>query len=364
MPYETRVAASPETVKKFIVAGFAVSVQSGAGTASSFSDEDYKTAGAQITADAKELYAGADLVLKVKKPSPEEIKIIKKDTVLISTMDARTDKDTLKACAAQGLSVFAMELMPRISRAQSMDVLSSQSNLAGYRAVIDACYEFGRAMPLMMTAAGTIAPAKVCVFGAGVAGLQAIATAKRLGAVVSAFDVRPAVKEQVESLGAKFVEVDPEATKDAETKGGYAKEMGEDFKRKQTAVIAETIKKQDMAICTALIPGRKAPVLITADMVKTMRQGSVIVDLASEMGGNCELTEHGKVVEKFGVKIIAHPNVPGRLAQDASSLYAKNILTFFGEIYNREKKELVYNMENEVIKGTLVAKAGNVLLAD
>lgn len=361
---ETRVAASPETVKKFTGMGLSVTVETGAGAPSSFSDADYTAAGAAIAKTAQELYADADLVLKVRKPAEQEIKMMKKGAVLVSTMDARTDKETLKACAAQGINVFAMELMPRISRAQSMDVLSSQSNLAGYRAVIDACYEFGRAFPLMMTAAGTIAPAKVCVMGAGVAGLQAIATAKRLGAVVSAFDVRPAVKEQVESLGAKFIEVDPEATKNAETKGGYAKEMSEDYKRKQAEVIAEAMKKQDIVICTALIPGRKAPILVTEEMVKNMKAGAVIIDLASEMGGNCELAQHGKIVEKYGVKIVGHENVPGRLAHDASQLYAKNILTFFGEIFDKKENHLVFNMENEVVKGTMAVKDGAIAIPE
>ncbi|MDD4004930.1 MAG: Re/Si-specific NAD(P)(+) transhydrogenase subunit alpha [Elusimicrobiaceae bacterium] len=363
-PGETRVAASPETVKKFIGLGLSVTVETGAGAPSSFSDADYTAAGAAVAQTAQELYAGAELIFKVKKPTAPEIKMMRKGAVLISTMDARTDKETLSACARQGVNVFAMELMPRISRAQSMDVLSSQSNLAGYRAVIDACYEFGRALPLMMTAAGTIAPAKVCIMGAGVAGLQAIATAKRMGAVVSAFDVRPAVREQVESLGAKFIEVDSDAAKDAETKGGYAREMSEDYKRKQAEVIAETMKKQDIVICTALIPGRKAPVLITGEMVRTMKAGAVIVDLASEMGGNCELAEHGRIVEKHGVKIIGHDNVPGRLAHDASQLYAKNVLTFFGELFDRKDSRIAYNMENEIIKGTLAVKDGAIAIPE
>jgi len=272
-----------------------------------------------------------------------------------------TSKDAMTALADAGVTAFAMELLPRITRAQSMDVLSSQSNLAGYKAVLDAAAEFGRAFPMMMTAAGTVAPAKVFILGAGVAGLQAIATAKRLGAVVSAYDVRPAVKEQVESLGGKFVQVDPGATANAETAGGYAREMGEDYQKKQADVIRAHLTKQDIAICTALIPGRKAPILITEEMVKGMPEGSVIVDLAVEAGGNCELAEFGKIVKKHGVTIIGHANVPSRLAQDSSTLYAKNLLNFLAPQIKKDTKELAINWDDEIIKGTLVCKDGKLV---
>ena len=281
--------------------------------------------------------------------------LIKNDVLVLQTGCAAM------ACAKAGLTVFAMELLPRITRAQSMDVLSSQSNLAGYKAVLDAAAEMGRAFPMMMTAAGTIAPARVLVLGAGVAGLQAIATAKRLGAIVSAYDVRPAVKEQVESLGGKFVEVDAEATKDAETDGGYAKEMDEDYQKKQEAVLRETVIKQDVAICTALIPGKPAPVLITEEMVKEMPEGAVIVDLAVETGGNCPLSEFGKTVTKHGVTLVGHANVPSRLAEDASALYAKNLLNFITPLVDAESKSLAIDWEDEIIKGTLVCRDGNVV---
>jgi NAD(P) transhydrogenase subunit alpha len=275
-------------------------------------------------------------------------------------LDPYRNRDQIKAYAEQGLSAFAMELVPRITRAQSMDVLSSQANLAGYKAVLDASAEFGRAFPMMMTAAGTIAPAKVFVMGAGVAGLQAIATARRLGAVVSATDVRPAAKEQVESLGASFVMVESEETKQAETAGGYAKEMSEDYKRKQAALVAEHIKKQDVVICTALIPGRPAPRLVSADMVKSMKPGSVIVDLAVETGGNCELSELDKVVEKHGIRIVGWGNVPARIAVDASALYARNLLNFLGLIVGKDGA-LKIDPEDEIIKGSLLTRDGRIV---
>ncbi len=277
---EARVAASPDTVRKFVQLGFDVAIEAGAGAGASIGDEVFREAGATIAADSKALYAEGDVVLKIQRPTDEEAGLLKPGAVLVGGMAALANRDLMTTLAERRVTVFAMELLPRITRAQSMDILSSQANLAGYKAVLDAAGEFTRAIPMMMTAAGTIAPARFLILGAGVAGLQAIATAKRLGGVVYAFDVRPAVKEQVESLGGRFVEVDAEAVKDAETAGGYAKEMGEDYKRKQAAKIAETLKKTDIAICTALIPGKPAPVLITEDMVKDMRPGSVIVDLA------------------------------------------------------------------------------------
>ena len=362
---EMRVAASPEVVKKLVALGFNVIVEKGAGAGASFSDEAYRDAGATVAKDGRTALGGADVVLKVQRPvidgSMSELAMMKRGAILIADLQALTHKQEVEAYAKAGITAFAMELMPRIARAQSMDVLSSQSNLAGYRAVLDAAVEFGRAFPMMMTAAGTVAPAKVLVLGAGVAGLQAIATAKRLGAVVTGYDVRPAVKEQVESLGGRFLEVDPRAAEDAETAGGYAKEMGAEYQKKQTEVLHEALKKQDIAICTALIPGKKAPVLITEAMVKDMRLGSVIVDLAVEAGGNCPLSRLDKVVTKHGVKIVGHGNVPSRLAEDASALYAKNLLNFISPHVDAERKSMNIDWEDETIKGTVVARDGKVV---
>ena len=365
MPGETRVAVSPDVVKKFVGFGFDVVVEKGAGDHSSMPDSQYKDAGATIAKDEATALKDADVVLKVQRPMIEgktnELAMLKSGAILVGHLGALVNKADVEAYAAAGITAFAMELMPRISRAQSMDILSSQSNLAGYKAVIDGAGEFGSALPMMMTAAGTVPPAKVFIMGVGVAGLQAIATAKRLGAVVTATDVRPATKEQVESLGGKFVTVDDEAMKDAETSGGYAKEMSEDFKRKQAEVVAEHVKKQDIVITTALIPGKPAPVLVTEDMVKTMRPGAVIVDLAVEAGGNCPLSEAGKVVVKHGVKLVGHTNVPGRLPSDASALFARNILNFLNPHVDKENKTLAFDWEDETVKGTLVTKDGKVV---
>ena len=358
---EARVAASPETVKKFVQMGLDVIVESGAGEGASMSDEVFKEAGATIAADAQALYAAGDVVLKIQRPTDEEVDLFKPGAVLIGGMSALTNGALMKTLAERKVTVFAMELVPRITRAQSMDILSSQANLAGYKAVLDGIHEFKRAVPMMMTAAGTVAPARFLILGAGVAGLQAIATAKRLGGVVYAFDVRPAVKEQVQSLGGKFVEVDPEATKDAETAGGYAKEMGEDYKRKQADKIAEVMAKTDIAICTALIPGKPAPVLITEDMVKAMRPGSVIVDLAVEAGGNCPLSEFDKVVVKHGVTMVGHGTVPARLAVDASTLFAKNLLNFISPLVDKETKALTFNWDDEILKGSCIARDGAIV---
>jgi H+-translocating NAD(P) transhydrogenase subunit alpha len=308
----------------------------------------------------------ADIVLKVQRPlaaseGSDELALIKRGALLIAMLAPYGDRARIEAYAAAGISAFAMELLPRISRAQSMDVLSSQSNLAGYKAVLDAAVEFGKAFPMMMTAAGTVAPARVLVMGVGVAGLQAIATARRLGAVVSGYDVRPAVKEQVQSLGAAFVEVDPAATKEAETAGGYAKEMSEEYKAKQAAVLRETLKKQDVAITTALIPGRAAPVLISEEMVKEMKPGSVIVDLAVEAGGNCPLSELGKVVVKHGVTIVGHANYPSRIAVDASALYARNLYNFLAPFAAKEGGGLALNWDDELVKGTLLTRDGKLV---
>jgi len=363
---EARVAASPDTVKKYVGMGFDVVVESGAGDGAAVPDAAFVAAGAQIAPDARSALADADIVLKVARPlsgseGNDELAMLKPGAILIGYLAALQNRDQVAAYAKAGIVAFAMELLPRISRAQNMDILSSQSNLAGYKAVLDAAAHYGRAMPMMMTAAGTVAPAKVLVLGAGVAGLQAIATAKRLGAIVSAFDVRPAVKEQVESLGAKFVEVDPEATKSAETAGGYAKEMSADYQKKQADKIHETLKKTDIAISTALIPGKPAPVLITEEMVKDMRPGSVIVDLAVEAGGNCPLSERGKVVTKYGVTLVGYDNMPSRLAADTSALYAKNLLNFLTLSYDKDAKGLKINWDDEIIKGTALTRDGQVI---
>jgi NAD(P) transhydrogenase subunit alpha len=355
---EQRVAASPDMVKKLVAASHSIFIQSGAGAGSSISDYTFEKAGASVSASPD--VASFDILLCVNLPSAQTLKALKTGALIIGQLAPFEMKSSIKEFAALNLSMFALEWLPRISRAQAMDVLSSQSNLAGYRAVIDAAYEFGKVIPMMMTAAGTVPPAKVLVLGAGVAGLQAIATAKRLGAVVSAFDVRPAVKEQVESLGAKFVEVKAEDAAAAETSGGYAKEMSEEYKRKQSELIHETLKSQDMVISTALIPGKPAPVLITEAIVKDMKSGSVIVDLAVASGGNCPLSEADKVVIKHGVKLIGYTNMPSRAAVDASPLYARNLLNFLGLLIDKEGK-LTINTEDEIIKGTLLCHNGQVV---
>lgn len=352
---ELRVAATPDSVKKFIALGASVSVQPESGVGSSITDAEYEAAGATISDDVSD----ADVVLCVRPPKAEQIAQIKEGAALIGMLEPYAARETVAACNGRKLSAFSLELLPRISRAQSMDVLSSQSNLAGYRAVIDAVSYFGKAVPMMMTAAGTVAPAKVLVLGAGVAGLQAIATAKRLGAVVSAFDVRPVVKEQVESLGAKFIEVPAEES--GETGGGYAKEMSEDYKRKQGELIAETVKKQDIVISTALIPGRPAPVLITQPMVSSMKRGSVIVDLAVASGGNCPLSERDQVVEHEGVAIIGYSNMPSRVAVDASQLYARNLYNFISGLLVSKEGALDVKWEDELVKGTLLTKDGSAI---
>ena len=301
------------------------------------------------------------MVLKVRRPTAAELKSYKKGALVIAIMDPYGNDAALKAMADAGVTAFAMELMPRITRAQSMDVLSSQANLAGYRAVIDASAEYGRAFPMMMTAAGTVPAARVFIMGVGVAGLQAIATARRLGAVVTATDVRPATKEQVESLGAKFLAVEDEEFKKAETAGGYAKEMSKEYQAKQAALVAEHIKKQDIVITTALIPGRPAPRLISAEMVASMKPGSVIVDLAVERGGNVEGVKAGEVAEVGGVKIVGYINVAGRLAASASALYAKNLLTFLDILIDKKTKTLAVNWDDEIVKATALTRDGAVV---
>lgn len=358
---ETRVAGSPDVVGKLVALGFEVVVEKGAGLQANFTDDAFKDAGATIAKDFAATVKGTDVVFKILGPTKDELSKIGKGAKLMASLSAMTNGEEMAAIAKAGVTSFAMELMPRITRAQSMDILSSQSNLAGYRAVIDGAVEFGRAFPMMMTAAGTVAPAKVFVMGVGVAGLQAIATAKRLGAVVTATDVRPATKEQVESLGGKFLVVDPEMEKDAQTDGGYAKEMPPEYFDKQKAVVAEHIKKQDVVITTALIPGRPAPRLITKEMVSSMNPGAVIVDLAVEAGGNCEGSQLGKVVDVNGVKIVGHENMPGRLAEDASALFAKNLLNFLSPHVDKENKSLSIDWEDETVAGTLVTRDGAIV---
>jgi len=354
---EPRVAATPDTIKKFKSFGADVVVAPGAGIASGIPDAEFTAAGATLSADAKD----ADVVLKVRRPTDAELGTYKKGALVLAIMDPYGNDAALNAMAKAGLVAFAMELMPRITRAQSMDVLSSQANLAGYRAVIDGSAEYGRALPMMMTAAGTVPAAKIFVMGVGVAGLQAIATARRLGGIVTATDVRPAVKEQVQSLGAKFIAVEDEEFKQAETAGGYAKEMSKEYQAKQAALVAEHIKKQDIVITTALIPGRPAPKLVSKEMVASMRPGSVIVDLAVERGGNVEGARPGEVAEVNGVKIVGHLNVPGRLAASSSALYAKNLLTFLETMIDKKEKKLAINWDDDLIKGTALTRDGAVI---
>lgn len=365
---ERRVAATPDTVKKLVALGAQVSVEAGAGEASRFSDEAFTNAGATVVSDLSTLLGDADVVLKVQRPllaseaqGPDELGAMKQGALLIGTLSPFASPEALQAYADAGITALTMEFVPRITRAQTMDVLSSQSNLAGYRAVLDAAYGYERIMPMMMTAAGTLAPARVMVLGAGVAGLQAIATAKRLGAIVSATDVRPAAKEQVESLGATFVMVESDESAAAETAGGYAREMSEDYQRRQAELVADTLKKQDIAICTALIPGRKAPTLITDEMVHSMKPGSVIVDLAVEQGGNCTLSKPGEVVDVNGVRIVGHLNVPSRLATDASALYAKNLLSFISPLINAENGTLQIDWDDEIVAATTLTRDGQIV---
>jgi NAD(P) transhydrogenase subunit alpha len=355
---ESRVAATAETVKKMKGLGADVFVEPGAGTNSGIPDGEFTAAGATVTSDALK---DAEVVLKVRRPTASELAVYKKGALVIAMMDPYGQAGAVRDMANAGIAAFAMELMPRITRAQTMDVLSSQANLAGYRAVIDAAAEFGRGLPMMMTAAGTVPAARVFVMGAGVGGLQAIATARRLGAIVTATDVRPAAKEQVESLGAKFIAVEDEEFKQAETAAGYAKEMSADYQAKQAALVAEHIRKQDIVITTALIPGRPAPRLISKDMVASMRPGSVIVDLAVERGGNCELAKAGEVVTVNDVKIVGHLNVAGRIAASASSLYARNLFAFLETLVDKKQKALAVKWDDEIVKATALTRDGAVI---
>jgi NAD(P) transhydrogenase subunit alpha len=358
--HERRIAVSADTAKKLTSLGLKVLVETGAGQGSDIADHMFTEAGAEIKTSAEECLSGAQIVLSVNMPPSAIIEKLPPGSLLIGSLSPYNNRAALAQLALKNITSFAMELMPRISRAQSMDVLSSQANLAGYRAVIDAVAVMAKATPMMMTAAGTVPPAKVLVLGAGVAGLQAIATAKRLGAVVFAFDVRPAVKEQVESLGAKFIEVASEEGGNAETAGGYAKEMSEDYKRKQSALIHDTLKKMDIAITTALIPGKPAPTLITEEMVKDMKSGAVIVDLAVSNGGNCPLSKIDEVVKVGGVSIIGYGNMPSRVAADATPLYARNLYNFIATLFNKEK-QLAINFDDELIKGTLLTYQGAIV---
>jgi NAD(P) transhydrogenase subunit alpha len=357
-PSEPRVAASPDTVKKFKALGADVAIEPGAGIKSGVLDSDFVAAGAVVSPDALK---DADIVVKVRRPEASELARYKRGALVIAIMDPYGNEAALKKIADAGLSAFAMELMPRITRAQVMDVLSSQANLAGYRAVIEAAEAFGRAFPMMMTAAGTVPAAKVFVMGVGVAGLQAIATARRLGAVDTATDVRPATTEQVESLGAKFLAVEDEEFKNAQTAGGYAKEMSKESQVKQAALTTEHIKKQDIIITTALIPGRPAPKLVTAEMVRSMKPGSVLVDLAVERGGNIEGVKAGQVVDLDGVKIIGFTNVAGRVAASASSLYARNLFSFIETLVDKTTKALAVNWDDELVKATALTRNGAVI---
>ncbi|MCX5516385.1 NAD(P)(+) transhydrogenase (Re/Si-specific) subunit alpha [Kaistia algarum] len=358
---ESRVAATPETVKKFIALGAYVAVQAGAGLASRIPDAEYAAAGATIAPDAAAALADADIVLKVRRPAPSELPAYKAGALVVATMDPYGHEDDVRAMAGAGVTAIAMEFMPRITRAQVMDVLSSQANLAGYQAVIDAASEYDRALPMMMTAAGTVPAARVFVMGAGVAGLQAIATARRLGAVVTATDVRPAAKEQVESLGAKFVAVEDEEFKQAETAAGYAKPMSAEYQAKQAALVAEHVKKQDIVITTALIPGRAAPKLISAAMVASMKPGSVLVDLAVERGGNVEGSKAGEVAIVDGKKIVGHLNVAGRIAATASQLYSKNLYSFLETLIDKNTKALAVKWDDELVKATVLTRDGKVV---
>lgn len=357
---ETRCAVTPETVKKLIALGATVSVEAGTGIGSSIPDADYAEAGATVKPDTRAVLEGADIVLKVRGPTAQETSALKSGAIVIAMLDAYREKDTVEALKGAGVTAFAMEFVPRITRAQVMDVLSSQANLAGYRAVIEAAYAFGKGFPMMMTAAGTVAPAKVFVMGVGVAGLQAIATARRLGAVVTATDVRPATKEQVESLGAKFLAVEDEEFKNAQTAGGYAKPMSPEYQAKQAVLTGEHIRKQDIVITTALIPGRAAPVLVSAEQVASMKPGSVLIDLAVEAGGNVAGAKAGEVVTTAnGVSIVGYTNLPGRIAADASALYARNLTAFVGLML--KDGVVAVDLEDEILKATVVTHGGAVV---
>jgi NAD(P) transhydrogenase subunit alpha len=363
-PNETRVAVTPETVRKIVALGPTVAIETGAGTASSISDEEFAAAGAEIAPDPGAALAGAELVFGVQAPGPELRSHIQRGATLVAVSGALWDKSIVSDSASGGIDLVAIELLPRITRAQSMDVLSSQSNLAGYRAVVEATAAFDRGFPMMMTAAGTVPPARVLVLGAGVAGLQAIATARRLGAIVSATDVRPAAKEEIKSLGATFVGVEDEESAAAQTTGGYAKEMSEAYRAKQAELMATTVAKADVIICTALAMGRKAPVIVTNAMVASMRAGSVIVDIASDAGGNCEATVPGEmVVTPNGVRVLGWQNWPGRIPVAASNLFSRNLLTFLTTFWNKDQGKLVLDESDAIVAGVLLTRGGEIVNA-
>ncbi len=361
-PFETRVALSPEAAKKYVAMGIDVWIEEGAGQQSYFEDEQYSKAGAKLFSFSSKVLGDADILLKVQRPllkgegEEDEVTPLKKGAYLVGLLGGLSaDVSSLQAYKEKELKAFSLELVPRITRAQTMDVLSSQSNLAGFRAVVEAAHAFGRVFPMMMTAAGTLMPAKVLILGAGVAGLQAIATAKRLGAVVSAYDVRPVAKEQVESLGASFLCVDS-VKESGEGQGGYAKEMSETYQQAQKELLTQAVTKANIVITTALIPGKKAPILLTEDMLQGMVPGSIIVDMAVEMGGNCSLSKLDKIVDYKGIKILGYPNLPARIPTDASALYAKNVAAFLGLLWDAEKKESKVNIEDEILQATLLTK--------
>ena len=366
-PHEKRVAATPDTVKKMLKMGLSVAIEQGAGLYASIADSAYRDAGATIVENLPELLADVDIVLKVQRPiygidsGRDELSAMKSGSALVGLLSPLSNPEDISAYAEQNITAFALELLPRITRAQSMDALSSQSNLAGFRAVIDAAYEYNRAFPMMMTAAGTIRPARVLVLGAGVAGLQAIATAKRLGAVVTAFDVRKAALEEAKSLGAGILEIEDDESLSSQTAAGYARESSDKYKEKQSAKIGEALLTQDIVICTALVPGRTAPKLISESMLKNMKRGSVIVDLAVSQGGNCFGSEEGKVVEKHDVKIIGHANFVSRIAADASELYARNILSFITPLIDTASGKLTINTEDEIVRGTMLTHSGRIV---
>ena len=362
---EHRVAAVPDTVKRFKALNADVVVQSNAGRAAGFLDAAYEAAGATIAHSAEETMRDADVVLRVCRPSADDLNGLKQGAAVVAVMDPYGHEDAIRSLAEKGACAFAMELMPRITRAQVMDVLSSQANIAGYRAVVDAASEYGRAMPMMTTAAGTVPAAKMFIMGVGVAGLQAIATARRLGGIVTATDVRPATKEQVESLGAKFVAVENKEFKEAETSGGYAKEMSDDYRRQQAELVEGHIAKQDIVITTALIPGRPAPKLVSAKMVESMKPGSVIVDLAAERGGNCELTKPGEIfTTENGVKIVGTLNLAGKVPSTSSFLYAKNLYAFVATFFDKDSKAFQIPWDDELVKATLLTRDGQVVHPD
>jgi NAD(P) transhydrogenase subunit alpha len=355
------VAVSPETVKKLAALGCTVRIETGAGRHSRFADSVFQAQGATVASSAAEALDGADILLKVRRPSPEEAKALKPGAIVAAMLSPYDDRPGLEALAAAGVSLMAMEFVPRITRAQSMDVLSSQANLAGYKAVVNAAARFGQALPMMMTAAGTVPAAKVFIMGVGVAGLQAIATARRMGAIVSATDVRPATKEQVASLGAKFIAVEDEEFLQAQTAAGYAKPMSAEYQKKQAELIASHIKGQDIVVTTALIPGRPAPKLVSTAMIESMKPGSVVVDLAAERGGNTDLTQPDKAVDHNGVLILGPTNLAGEVAVNASSLYARNVLAFLETMIDKKEKILKVDWDDEIVKGTLLAKDGRIV---